>query len=254
MKWFQGFIEKCMVSVLVAGLFYLAKQSLGFFVSLPELYLYVGSKVLLGPPYFFVLVFTVGIYLVFSTIISGFIIWNHNLGQVCKQFRFLSQVSYFASNGVASYRFIRKGQVPCIEICLQNFSFNFTSDPAFTTSADCGIIFSKSLGRWPLTKGFLISNKEKMCFEIMGKEGGEQIGVALKNTYGHEQKLSLSKFLEGGIGKSVWKIAKINLEEYARVTRSTYEKAHLGNFSIFTNSNLSGDKKQVVYIRNIEFI
>ena len=43
MKWFQGFIEKYMVSVSVAGLFYLAKQSLGFFVSLPELYLYVGS-------------------------------------------------------------------------------------------------------------------------------------------------------------------------------------------------------------------
>lgn len=112
MKWFQGFIEKCMVSVSVAGLFYLAKQSLDFFVSLPELYLYVGSKVLLGPPYFFVLVFTVGIYLVFSTIISGLIIWNRNLGQVCKQFRFLSQVSYFASNGVASIDLSEKGEFP----------------------------------------------------------------------------------------------------------------------------------------------
>ena len=139
-------------------------------------------------------------------------------------------------------------------ICLQNFNVNFTSDPAFTTSADCGIIFSKTLGRWPLKKGFLISDSKKMCFEIMGQEGGEQIGVAFKNTYGHEQKLSLSRFLEGGIGKSVWKTAEINLEEYARVTRGAYEKAYLENFSIFTNSNLSGHKKQVVYIRNIEFI
>lgn len=253
MKWFQGFIEKCMVSLLVAGMVYLAKQSLASLVSLPELYLYAGSKVLIGPPYFFVLVLTVGIYVVLSTMISGFIIWNRNLGQVCNQFRFLSQVSYFASNGVASYRFDRKGGVPCIEICLQNFSLNFTSEPAFTTSADCGIIFSKRLSHWPLTKGFLISDKKKMCFEIMGNEGGEQIGVAFKNIHGHEQKHSISQFVEGGIEKGVWKVAEIDLEKYAHVTRSAYEKAYLENFSIFTNSNLSGNKKQVVYIRNIEF-
>ena len=254
MKWFQGFIEKCLISVVVSVLFYLFKQLIENFIPLPELYLYVGSKVLLGPPYFFILVFTVGIYLVFSTVMSGLLVWNHNLGRVCRQFRFLSQLSRFASNGVASYRFVKKGRLPCLKICLQNFDLNFASNSAYTTSADCGVIFSKSLAHWPFTKGFRIDDKNKMCFEIMGQRDEEQIGVALKNTHGHEQKLPLSRFLQGGIDNTSWKVVEIDLNQYAHVTRSAYGKAYLENFSIFTNSNLSGHEKQVVYIRNIEFI
>lgn len=252
MKWFQGFIEKLLISLLVATVGYVIKLLLSSSVSVPELYLYAGSRVIVGPPYFFFLVSIVGIYFILATMFSGRIVWNRKLEQVCKQFRFYSQVFYFSSNGVSRYNFIRKGGLLCIEICLQNFNLEFTDEEGFTTSADCGIVFSKS--RHLFTKGFLIGDKKKMCFEIMGNEGGEQIGVAFKNIHGYEQKYSLSRFLKGGVEKDTWKVVEIDLDEYAHVTRSAYDKAYLENFSIYTNSKLSGDRKIIVYIRNIEFI
>ncbi len=90
----------------------------------------------------------------------------------------------------------------------------------------------------------------------MGNEGGEelQIGIGFKNIHGHEQKFTLSKFLKGEIEKDIWKEIEIDLGEFAFVTRSADDKVYLENFNIFTNSKLSGTKRIVVYIRNIEFI
>jgi hypothetical protein len=254
MKWFEKFMEDFIIALVIAGIIGMLTHHFNYLELISNLSLNTGSKVLLGPPYVLIILLTVGIYLALSVLFSGSIIWNRDLGQVCKQFRFLSGVSYFASNGFATYRFVRKGGVLCIEICLHNFDLNFEDEIGFTTSADCGIILSKSVNHKLLPKGFLISDKKKMRFEIMGKEGGEQIGLAFKNLQGHEQKYTLSKFLEGGIEKGVWKIVEIDLDEYAHITRGAHEKVYLENFSIFTNSKLSGSNEQVVYIRNIEFL
>lgn len=222
-------------------------------IQVPELYLFSDSKLLLGPPYFSFLLLASGIYVVILTMTSGSI-WNRNLGRVCSQFNFFSDIDFFASNGTANHEWIKDDKDTLLKITLQNKIADFPSEDGFTTSADCGIIFRKTINNWPFPRGFLIDDKNNMCFEIRGEYGGEKIGLALKNTFGHELKYSLDKFLENGIRKNGWEKAEIDLSEYAYVTRGAHEKAYLENFSIFTNSLLSGTKKQVFYIRKIQFL
>ena len=117
---------------------------------------------------------------------------------------------------------------------------------------DCGVVFVKH--RHLFSKGFLISDKEKMRFEIMGEQGGEKIGISFRNINSHEQKHLLKQFLNRDIEKHTWKVVEIKLDKYGYATRSDKDKSYLHNFSVFTNTNMSKDSKLIVYIRGIAFI
>lgn len=183
--------------------------------SLPDLSLHSGEKVLIGKPYLVYIGCCVVVYLAFSTLFSGRNIWHRNLGKICKQFRFFSSIRGFASNGYVKYRFDNRQSPCCIEITLQNFALDFANQEGFTSSADCGVIFSvaNAAEYWPLPlKGLPISDKEKLCFEIRGSKGGEQkeIGISFKNTQGYEQKYPLSKFLPRDLDKDIWNFWLLN--------------------------------------------
>ena len=178
----QKFLIALIISITVGGIKEIVDSTLHL-IPLPSLYLYSDSSVLLGPPYFFVILLTGGTYILILTMTSGSI-YNKKLAQVCKDFRFFSSIDYFASNGIARFEYIKEAEIPCMKIYLQNKNADFPNEDGFTTSADCGIIFKKTIFYWPLPKGFLINDKNKMRFEIRGEDGGEQIGIALKNTHG----------------------------------------------------------------------
>ena len=108
----------------------------------------------------------------------------------------------------------------------------------------------------PLTRGLRVSDKRRLKLEIMGAEGGEKIGFGMKDMEGHEQKREFERFLPEGIKKMVWQEVDIDIEsEFVLVTRGMNVDSgkYLENFSIFTNDNLAGNKKIVIYVRNIRF-
>ena len=250
-KRLASILEGIVISLIATAILGILASWIG---SLPDLSLNNGSEVLLGPPYVILLIFFVGIYVIFTTFTSGLNVLSFRLGRICNQFRYFSYIDHFASNGIAKYDFVQLEGIHCILLSLENFNMSYDSDPtAFTTSADCGIIFAKKVSFHPFSKGFLISDKNTIKFSIRGKVGGEQIGIAMKNINGHEQKYSLSTLSEKQIMRDAWTTFEIDLGKYAHVVRSEHGQQFLENFSIFTNSHLSGSEKQQLFVSYIKF-
>lgn len=249
----ENFLEKIIISLLVSLIVQGFKLLLSLAINVPDLSLHLDQHLVIGPPTFSIIVTTVLVYILVSAYLSPpFTIWNWKLGRVCRQFRFFARVYWYASNGTAKYEFCKRNGFWCVRIELLNLAKEYGSNAAFTSAADCGVIFLKDLARWPFMKGFQISDKKMMTFEIAGERGGENVGLGMKNTNGHEYKVTLTKFMTGPIEKDCWRRATVDLDEYRDVTKSLYGKTYLEDFSIFTNANLAKDKV-VVYVRCIEF-
>jgi hypothetical protein len=225
--------------------------------SLPTLSLHVGERVLIGPPYFLYVTCFVVAYMIVSTVLSGRTVWHPKLGRVCRDLRFFSSIHGFSSNGYARFRFDERQFPCCLEISLQNFRASSHNRGAYTTEADCGIVFTKQRHHWPLpVHGLVISDKAKLRFEIKGRKGGEQklIGVSLKNTQGIEQKYPLSKFVANDITNNAWSVVEVDLDQFGFAARSHDGAVNLEWFTIFSNSRLAGTEKIDIFIRNIEFV
>jgi len=258
----RAIIERVFFSILGGLIVTGIKNVIAGFIALPGLYIVADKTVILGPPHASFVLTVVATYTLLSSVITGFVIWNRDLGKICKDLRFMSHVSEFASNGFASFQYVDRGNVHCMKISLQNHGSKEKSE-AFTTFGDCGIIFYKALRRFhmfraqiPLTRGLRVSDKRRLKLEIMGAEGGEKIGFGMKDMEGHEQKREFERFLPEGIKKMVWQEVDIDIEsEFVLVTRGMNVDSgkYLENFSIFTNDNLAGNKKIVIYVRNIRF-
>ena len=162
-------------------------------------------------------------------------------------------VKVFSSNGYAKYEYKKQGKIDYIEVILHNFSTDQDDKYGFTTFSDCGIIFLKELEYWPFSKGFKISNKKAISFEIMGRNGEENIGLSFKNLHGHEQKLPLSLLMEGKIEKDTWKKVNIELQEFRNITHGIRDEVYIECFTFFTNSKLSKDKEIMFCLREIRF-
>jgi len=253
MKIIQGLFEKLIITILFAVIIHFFNSFVPFLSLLPQLSIHAGSKLLIGPKYSSFILLALGLYLILSTILSSRLVWNRKLSRICPQFSFFSKIAVFSSNGFASYAYKKEGEITFLEVMLQNFVTGRDDKDGFTTFSDCGIIFLKEMGCWPFSKGYKISNKKGISFEIMGKNGGENLGLSFKNLHGHEQKLPINQLIEGQLEKDTWKKVNIDLDKFTNVTGSIRDKSYIECFTFFTNSKLSQDKRVIFYLRGIRF-
>lgn len=251
MKILQGLFEKLIIAILFTVVVYFFNLLIPFLDLIPKLSIYVGPKLLIDTKYTSYLFIILSVYLILSTYLSTRLVWNRELSKICPQFRFFSEIAVFSSNGWADYHYKKEGNM--LEITLQNFSITKDNKDSYTTSADCGIIFLKDVGSWPFLKGYRIDDKKGITFEIRGKDGGENIGISFKNIHGYEQKLLLSKFIEGNIERDRWTEVDIELDNFEKVTRSIRGESYIECFTFFTNSKLSQAKPVTFYLRGIRF-
>ncbi len=253
MKIIQGIIEKLIYSSILAPLIKKLIDIIIIYIGgLPQISIQIGSKVI-NNKYTIYIIIIMFCYFVLATILSSRLVWNRKLSKICPDFRFFSTLKVFSSNGYATYEYEKDNKIDYIKVTLHNFPISQDDNDGFTTSSDCGIIFLKELECWPFLKGYKISDKKVMSFWIIGRDGGEAIGLSFKNLQGHEQKIPLNLLMEGNIEKDSWKKVSIDLKKFRKVTHGIRDKIYIECFTFFTNSKLAKDKETVFFLRDINF-
>ena len=195
-------------------------------------------------------------YMIAATYFSTNVIINTTVGRISPQLLFFSEIYRYASNGSSSYKIVTHANRRCMRIALKNESL---ATPGKRTghklpASEAGLIIAKNLRYPPFTKGYCISDKSHLSFDIMGGAGNERIGVSIKNTKGIEKKIDLEKDHNITLQPDRWYTVRIDLNDYPQVARHSCGKEYLECIAFYSNSVMKNtDSVQSFYISNVRF-
>jgi len=104
-------------------------------------------------------------------------------------------------------------------------------------------------GHWFAFRHMDMRAYESVRFKIRGRNGGETMAFGLKDDRWFEERISIEKYLEGGVTKE-WQSVTIPLKDFAKVRQWD----SMDNFSISFSNQKRGLPRSEVYVRDIELV
>jgi len=104
-------------------------------------------------------------------------------------------------------------------------------------------------GHWFAFRHFDLRPYESVRFKVRGLNGGEVMAFGFKDDRWYEERISIEKYLEGGISKE-WQVVTIPLKDFAKVRQWD----SMDNFSISFFNSKDGLPRSQVYVKDIELV